>query len=129
MKVDHLTRVQVDLTVGHQSDEMDLVSEPVAWSFVAGAGADGLTPFEMACFRKSPGDEFCVEIPARQPHKVFEHLRPPVFRDLFDDRPIFVKTVVTRVASASSREVVQAMAEATHHGEGGCGGGCDCGCG
>jgi hypothetical protein len=108
---------------------MDLIAQPLMWSFVAGASAEGLAPFEMACHRKSIGDKICVEIPARQAHQVFEHLRPPFLDRLHQDRPIFVKAVVTGVETASSREVVQAMAAATENGAGGCGGGCGCGCG
>jgi hypothetical protein len=83
----------------------------------------------MACHRKSVGDEVCLEIPARQPHKIFEHLRPPILAELLKDRTIFIRAAVTDVAHASSREVVQAMAEAANNGAGGCGGGCGCGCG
>jgi hypothetical protein len=129
MQVDHLTKVRVTLAAGRNAEEMNLVSQPVAWSFVAGAGAEGLTPFEMACHQKSPGDEVCIEIPARQPHKIFEHLRPPILGELLAEGPIVLKAVVTDVETASSREVVQAMAEAINNGAGGCGGSCGCGCG
>ena len=129
MKVDQLTKVDVTLTAGSSAEKMDLIPQPVAWSFITGVSAEGLTPFEMACQQKSAGDVVCLEIPARQPHKIFEHLRPPVLGELPDDRPIYLKAVVTKVESASSREVVQAMAEAANHGGGGCGGSCGCGCG
>ena len=129
MQVDHLTKVQVAFTAGCSPEKMDLLPEPAAWSFVAGASAEGLTPFEMACHQKTPGDEICVELPSRQSHKIFEHLRPPILNALPHDKTVFLKTVVTRVEAATSREVVQAMAEATNNGSGGCGGGCGCGCG
>jgi hypothetical protein len=129
MRVDHLTKVQVALRAGYSSEEMDLIPQPVMWSFVAGAGAEGLAPFEMACHRKSIGEEICIEIPARQAHRIFEHLRPPILNRLALDQPTFVKAVVSDVERASSREVVQAMAAATENGVGGCGGGCGCGCG
>jgi hypothetical protein len=129
MRVDHLTKIRVTLAAGRSAEAMDLIHQPVSWSFVTGAGAEGLTPFEMACHQKSIGDEISIEIPPREPHRIFEHLRPPILADLVDDCPIFLKAVVADVAQASSREVVQAMAEATNNGAGGCGGGCDCGCG
>jgi hypothetical protein len=129
MQVDHLTKVKVTLAAGHSAEEMDLIPQPVAWSFVTGAGAEGLTPFEMACHQKSVGDEVRLEIPTRQPHKIFEHLRPPILNQLLDDRPIFLQAIVTDVTKASSREVVQAMAEAANNGSGGCGGSCGCSCG
>jgi hypothetical protein len=128
MQVDHLTKVQLSLRAGSSSEEMDLAPRPVMWSFVVGASAEGLTPFEMACQRKSVGEEVCVEIPARQAHQIFEHLRPPIMDSLQQEGPIFVKALVTDVAAASSREVVQAMAAASEHSAGGCGGGCGCGC-
>jgi hypothetical protein len=129
MRVDHLTKVQVALRAGYSSEEMDLIPQPVMWSFVVGASAEGLAPFEMACHRKSIGEEICVEISARHTHQIFEHLRPPVLDRLHQDRPIFVKAMVADVKKASGREVVQAMAAATENGAGGCGGGCGCGCG
>lgn len=129
MQVDHLTKVKLTLAAGCRSEEMDLITQPVPWSFVAGAGADGFTPFEMACHQKSPGDEVMVEIPARQLLKVFEHMRPPILGELTNDGPIILKAVVKAVEPASSREVVQAMAEAINNGSGGCGGDCGCGCG
>ena len=129
MQVDHLTKVQLTLAAGCSSEEMDLITQPVAWSFVAGAGAEGFTPFEMACHQKSVGDEFILEIPNRQSNRIFEHLQPPILGELTHDGPIFLKAVVTSVDPASSREVVQAMAEAINNGSGGCGGGCGCGCG
>ena len=129
MKVDHLSKVTIDLSAGHSEEKMDLIPEPVSWSFVTGVSAEGLAPFEMACLQKSPGDEVYLEIPAQQPLKIFEHLRPPILGELRDQGTVGLKAVVTAVATASSREVVQAMAEATSHGGGGCGGDCGCGCG
>lgn len=129
MQVDHLSKIELSLRAGNHSDKMDLVPQPVAWSFVTGASAEGLSPFEMVCHRKSVGDEICIEIPARQAHTIFEHLHPPILDRLQTDRSTFVKAVVTGIEAASSREVVQAMAEATENGTGGCGGGCGCGCG
>jgi hypothetical protein len=128
MQVDHLTKVQLTLAAGQTSEEMDLIAQPIPWSFVTGASAEGLAPFEMACQGRSSGDEVCVEIPARQAQKIFEHLRPPILSRLPEDQSIFVKAVVTKVEAASSREVVRAMAEAVDNGAGGCGGSCGCGC-
>lgn len=112
------------------SVKTDRQVEEVPFEFIYGVGSEGLCPFEILLADKAEGDTLQVEISGAKATETFAHLFTPL-RFALDLREVPVSfsldLKVAEVADTNNREVVQAIAKATHYS--GCGGSCGCGCG
>lgn len=112
------------------SIKTDRQLESVPFEFIYGVGSEGLCPFEVMLADKVEGDTLQVEIAGVRAAETFAHLFVPL-RFALDLREVPVSFCldlkVAGVAETENREVVQAIAKATHFT--GCGGSCSCGCG
>lgn len=102
-------------------------SQSVNFEFVYGIATEGLTAFELTLSDKIPGDRIDIQIDPTQARTYFEHLLHPLLEALNNELPSHLNVEVTSVSPVSDRELVRALAEKNEGG--GCGGGCECGCG
>jgi hypothetical protein len=119
-----LKQVQLSLEAGTTSDTMDLTSQPMAYDFIFGLGADGLVPFEQALIDHRVGDQISLRLDPRKLKTVFEHLPLPGILLPGQTADLFLRVTVIAVAPADQREVIRQLARRSA-----CGGDCDCGCG
>ena len=123
--VDYLKKVTLELEAGSDPDYMNLTSGPLQHTFIFGASAGGITPFEKALFAKAVGEGQTFNLQPENVGDILGHLRHPLLKRLPVSPPFFIKARITRITHPENREVVQAMAASI----GDCGDGCDCGCG
>ena len=128
--IENMMKVKVSIRAGSAEEKYDLVSEPVLFEFIFGAGSEGLCTFESRLFNRKVGESVNFSVTAAELHETFGHLR----RDLLTclgltqkQCPLFFEFGVEEIVAADNRELVQSIARAVA--SGGCGGGCDCGCG
>lgn len=122
-RIENLKKVGLSTEAGTSPERMDLTPNPLDWEFIFGIGQEGLTPFEYELAGKGEGDEVIVRLEKGRVDALFGHLcrnLPPLGAS---SGTLFIKSRVTRVAPAESREVVRAMAESAACGEGCCGDG------
>lgn len=123
--VDYMCKVGVQLEACTQEKEVIPQAAPFSFEFIFGIGSQGISPFEKQIFGKRVGDELAILLAPQHGDHIFDHLtcnlkeRPDLL-----GHP-YLKISVQSIHKANSREVIKAMAEAA----GGCGEGCDCGCG
>lgn len=120
---------KVSLSIDKISKNMNPVtsSQSVHFEFVYGIATEGLTAFELTLSDKVPGDRVNIQIEPSQARPYFEHLLPPLLEAFNSELPSHLNIEVTSVSQVSDRELVRALAEKNEGG--GCGGGCECGCG
>jgi len=92
----------------------------VPFEFIYGVSAEGLSPFEMALAEKGEGDELAIHLSREEALPYFEHLAPPLNLRV-QGADLSVKLQVIKVAPASQREIIKAMAEAASCGNQCCG--------
>lgn len=119
--VDFLKKVRLQVTPQGSN-------APVRLCFVYGTGVSGLAPLEAEVAGKMPGETATVTLPKADLPAFFGHLGSPVFPDDDKGDTLHLSIRVEEVSSASDRDVVKAMADATACGH--CDGdeGCCCGC-
>ena len=128
-KVENLKKITLDIQTGMSPEHMDYQGGVRQYEFVFGIATEGMTPFEFELVGKHQGESVFFKLNKAMAPMFFEHLNLPVW-DLFNARKdIFLKVTVTSVVPATEREILKAMTDAVHHGGGGCGGDCGCGCG
>ena len=125
MLVDYLKKVTLELEAGTGPDDMNLTNGPRQHTFVFGVASVGITPFEKVLFSGAIGDEQTLEIQKENVCDLLGHLSTDLLGQLPSPPPFFLKTRITHIVQAESREVVKAMAAAISD----CGADCDCGCG
>lgn len=124
-KIEALKKVSLEITVGTVADRMDLIQEPVLVDFVFAVGSFGLTGLEYELAGKKAGDSGTICVEPHHRSEMFGHVLPCEVASRLPGGRIFVRYRVTGIADTTSSEVVHYMASAA----GGCGEGCDCGCG
>lgn len=119
-----LKKISLSFTAGTAPELSDLISAPQSLEFIFGIGTQGLTPFECLLDGKKSGDKDLIEVNAKNLTEFFGHIIPctqvlPIRSDHF-----FLRFIISDISDALPKDVVKSLAAA-----GGCGDGCDCGCG
>ena len=125
--VDSLKKVTLDLEAGTISDDMNLTTIPIRFTFIFGVAADGINLFEKTLHAGAVGDERFIEIQPGTSSEILGHLKKDMLSRLPAPPPFFLKARITHIVQAENREVIQAMATSVSDCSGG--GDCDCGCG
>ena len=123
--VEPLKKISLNYTAGTTPELKDLMDTPENLEFIFGIGTEGLTQFECALDGKKAGDQGFIEVGKKNFEEIFGHIIPckqpfPVSAGHF-----FLHYSITDISDASSTEIIKSMAAKS----GGCGDGCDCGCG
>lgn len=130
MKIGNLKKVLLAIGAGAEKGSSTLTPEPVAFSFIYGIAAEGISPFESALYEKRVGEVIAITVSASETSEFFAHLLLPLreqLKLLIMPETLCLEITVKDVFEADNREVVQAIAGAA--GQSGCGGSCGCGCG
>jgi hypothetical protein len=123
--IDPLDKVELDLEAIPQGEKRGAdASVKARLAFICGIGVAGLTPFEHLLLGKAADQGFSLRVEADPCQGLLGHLQCTVLQALSMAPPFDLKVKIRSVVPAGNREVVKAMADL-----GGCGGGCDCGCG
>lgn len=125
--VDYLKKVTLALEAGTLSDDMDLTTIPIRFTFIFGVATDGINLFEKALHAGAVDDERFIEIQPGTSNEILGHLKKDILSLLPAPPPFFLKARITHIVQAENREVIQAMATSVSDCSGG--GDCDCGCG
>jgi hypothetical protein len=120
-----LKKISLTYTAGTTSESQDLINVPEALEFIFGIGTEGLTQFECVLDGKQAGDQGCIEVDKKDFVEIFGHIIPCTQPFPVSASHFFLHYNITNISDASSREVIKSMAAKN----GGCGDGCDCGCG
>lgn len=122
--IDPLDKVELDLEAIPRCEKCADTSVKARLAFICGIGVAGLTPFEHLLLGKTAGHVFSLRVEADPCQGLLGHLQCMMLQALSMTPPFDLQVKVRSVVPAENREVVKAMADL-----GGCGGGCDCGCG
>ena len=122
--INPLDKVELDLEALPRMEKGADTSVKARLAFICGIGVAGLTPFEHLLLGKTTGHAFSLRVEADPCQGLLGHLQCTMLQALSMTPPFDLQVKVRSVVPAENREVVKAMA-----GLGGCGGGCDCGCG
>ena len=125
--VDYLKKVTLALEAGTLSDDMDLTTIPIRFTFIFGVATDGINLFEKALHAGAVDDERVIDIQPGTSNEILGHLKKDMLSLLPAPPPFFLKVRITHIVQAENREVIQAMATSVSDCSGG--GDCDCGCG
>ena len=125
--VDYLKKVTLALEAGTLSDDMDLTTIPIRFTFIFGVATDGINLFEKALHAGAVDDERVIDIQPGTSNEILGHLKKDMLSLLPAPPPFFLKARITHIVQAENREVIQAMATSVSDCSGG--GDCDCGCG
>jgi len=125
--VDYLKKVTLALEAGTVSDDMDLTTIPIRFTFIFGVATDGINLFEKALHAGAVDDERVIDIQPGTSNEILGHLKKDMLSLLPAPPPFFLKVRITHIVQAENREVIQAMATSVSDCSGG--GDCDCGCG
>ena len=125
--VDYLKKVTLALEAGTVSDDMDLTTIPIRFTFIFGVATDGINLFEKALHAGAVDDERFIEIQPGTSNEILGHLKKDILSLLPAPPPFFLKARIIHIVQAENREVIQAMATSVSDCSGG--GDCDCGCG
>ena len=120
-----LKKVSLLIESGTIPDRMDLTSGPEPYTFIFGAGPEGLTPFEYEIIGKGVGDEVLIRMRQEEIVIKFEHMAQFIMERIPTRDIFYLKVKIAEITKAEDREVVRAMAENVKHS----GHSCDCGCG
>ena len=123
--IDSLKKVSLLLESGTLPDRMDLTSGPETFTFVFGAGSEGLTPFEYEIIGKAVGDEVLIRMRQEDIAYKFEYMAPLITEMIPTRDTFYLKVKIVGITTAENLEIVRAIAENIRHGSHGC----DCGCG
>jgi hypothetical protein len=122
-----LTKVSLSINENTKYTTPSAPSQSIHFEFVYGIAAEGFTAFEQTLSGKVPGDRFSIQIEPSQAQSYFEHLLPALQNAFNTEMPTHLNIEVICVSPVSDRELVRALALKNEGG--GCGGGCECGCG
>ncbi|QTA92031.1 hypothetical protein [Desulfonema magnum] len=123
-KIENTKKITISAEAGKTPDSADLTPWPFQFEFIFGLGTEGLTPFEYELADKAEGDEILLHLKQENLHETFEHICVP-FHHLSDHPDAFyLKAQVVKVAPATDREIVKAMAGGSSCGDHCCGDGC-----
>lgn len=123
-----LTKVVLICKVEAAGNAPATVKNDQDFSFIAGIGTEGLTPFEMALAGKPPGKRLTLPIGKSQPTAFFEHLWAPLKAVIQTEPPFDLQLEIKSITAPTNQEMVRALAEKAEGNGCGCGGGCGCGC-
>lgn len=123
-EIDNLKKITLLITAGTSAEKSDIIDHPQSLTFIFGLGSDGLTPFEYALAGKTGGEKVHLQFKPGELNRIFRHINLPFLREHVDRKKIFLSIHITAIETASSREVIKAMAAMTE-----CNSNCDCGCG
>ncbi len=124
--IGYMKKVSLSLEAGTTQDSMDLSEQPFSFQFIYGVGTEGVCLFEKALFEKRPGEKILLQVDPHQTGEIFGHLKQRLFNFLPMNRSFYLKSTITAIETADSREIVQALAKGT--GSSDCGCGCDGNC-
>jgi hypothetical protein len=122
--ISSIEKVRLHLKAVPRLGNEKLASTESEAEFIYGIGSDGVSAFEKVLFGRKPGDQFALPVECGAECSCFGHLNLTVLHAVGMKPPYVLHVTILSVEPASDQEVIRAMAQA-----GGCGGGCDCGCG